>query len=155
MHFWKSYQGQIVVLWLRGAFIRCHFTACWYLLKCTIYIAFLPPAFSLCGSHRYELLKDRKVALYWDPSKGYLPFFQVTTGIGLEIVIIDLLPYTTYSVFVRACTSVGCSIGPATIAMTTAGIPSDMASPTVHNVTTESAILVWEEPANTNGPLTE
>ncbi|XP_030271338.1 usherin [Sparus aurata] len=67
----------------------------------------------------------------------------------------DLLPFSTYSYSVIACTSEGCTISPPTNITTLEAPPATVEAPTADNITSSSINISWSKPASQNGEVTE
>ncbi|XP_041469805.1 usherin-like [Lytechinus variegatus] len=67
----------------------------------------------------------------------------------------DLLPYTTYSYSVEACTSGGCTTSDAVTVTTIQMAPSGLDSPVVLQTDSTWIQLSWDYPTNTNGIITK
>uniref|UniRef100_A0A672FK37 Usher syndrome 2A (autosomal recessive, mild) n=1 Tax=Salarias fasciatus TaxID=181472 RepID=A0A672FK37_SALFA len=67
----------------------------------------------------------------------------------------DLLPFSTYSYSVIACTSEGCIASPHTNITTLEAPPASVEPPTVTSVTSDSIEISWSKPTMENGEVTE
>ncbi|AWP01780.1 putative usherin-like [Scophthalmus maximus] len=67
----------------------------------------------------------------------------------------DLLPFTTYSYSVIACTSEGCITSPRTHITTLEAPPATVGAPTVDTVTSNRMNISWSKPVTQNGEVTE
>uniref|UniRef100_A0A4W6FW95 Usherin n=1 Tax=Lates calcarifer TaxID=8187 RepID=A0A4W6FW95_LATCA len=67
----------------------------------------------------------------------------------------DLLPFTTYSYAVIACTSEGCIISSHTNITTLEAPPATVEAPTVVTITSNSINISWSKPPTQNGEVTE
>ncbi|XP_070688414.1 usherin [Pempheris klunzingeri] len=67
----------------------------------------------------------------------------------------DLLPFSTYSYSIIACTSEGCIISPHTNITTLEAPPATVEAPTVDSVTSNSINISWTKPLTQNGEVTE
>ncbi|XP_035991625.1 usherin [Fundulus heteroclitus] len=66
----------------------------------------------------------------------------------------NLLPYETFSLQVRACTNVGCSVsGMSQYFQTLPAPPEGVPAPHLHSDTPTSVLLSWGAPERSNGPL--
>lgn len=90
----------------------------------------------------------------------YLPcvmyFYQVVQSWSSRIDLGEkdpLTPHTEYVVELEACTSGGCTRGPAVTAKTKPDQPMGMDTPIVSNITTTSMDITWSPPQTPNGPL--
>ncbi|XP_071494817.1 LOW QUALITY PROTEIN: usherin-like [Diadema antillarum] len=66
----------------------------------------------------------------------------------------DLMPFTTYSYSVEACTSGGCTTSESVVVTTLQMDPSGLAPPTVLQTDKTWIYLSWDYPTNTNGIIT-
>uniref|UniRef100_A0A667ZN39 Usherin n=1 Tax=Myripristis murdjan TaxID=586833 RepID=A0A667ZN39_9TELE len=67
----------------------------------------------------------------------------------------DLLPFSTYSYAVIACTSEGCVTSPHTNITTLEAPPAVVDAPAVNNITSHSMNISWSVPLTQNGEVTE
>uniref|UniRef100_UPI0037E7E888 usherin n=1 Tax=Semicossyphus pulcher TaxID=241346 RepID=UPI0037E7E888 len=67
----------------------------------------------------------------------------------------DLLPFSTYSYSVIACTSEGCITSPHTNITTLEAPPATVEAPTVDSITSDSLNISWSKPLTQNGEVTE
>ncbi|XP_039982949.1 usherin [Xiphias gladius] len=67
----------------------------------------------------------------------------------------DLLPFSTYSYSVIACTSEGCTTSPHTNITTLEAPPATVEAPTVDTITSNSMNISWSKPLTQNGEVTE
>ncbi|XP_029001116.1 usherin isoform X2 [Betta splendens] len=67
----------------------------------------------------------------------------------------DLLPYSTYSYVVIACTSEGCISSPHTSITTLEVPPASVEAPTVDGITSDTMKISWSKPPTQNGEVTE
>uniref|UniRef100_A0A3Q4AAY9 Uncharacterized protein n=1 Tax=Mola mola TaxID=94237 RepID=A0A3Q4AAY9_MOLML len=67
----------------------------------------------------------------------------------------DLLPFSTYSYSITACTSEGCITSPHTNITTLQAPPATMEAPTVDGVTSSSINISWIKPPTQNGEVNE
>ncbi|KAM3624776.1 uncharacterized protein V6R79_001428 [Siganus canaliculatus] len=67
----------------------------------------------------------------------------------------DLLPFSTYSYSVIACTSEGCTTSPHTNITTLEAPPASVDAPVVDSVTSSGANVSWSKPLTQNGEVTE
>ncbi|XP_070842368.1 usherin [Chaetodon trifascialis] len=75
-------------------------------------------------------------------------------GNTTSYTFLDLLPYQTYSLQVKACTSVGCSVsGMSPSFRTLAAPPEGVPAPYLYSDTPTSVLLSWGAPERSNGPL--
>lgn len=92
------------------------------------------------------------------PSQQLTKFFflsvQLSEGTSRQQTLHDLMPFTTYSVRVEACTCfLCCSRGPVSELRTQASVPSQQPPPRLITVTSRSALLEWDEPLQPNGVI--
>lgn len=79
---------------------------------------------------------------------------QLSEGTSRQQTLHDLMPFTTYSVRVEACTCfLCCSRGPVSELRTQASVPSQQPPPRPITVTSRSALLEWDEPLQPNGVI--
>ncbi|XP_044201958.1 usherin [Thunnus albacares] len=67
----------------------------------------------------------------------------------------DLLPFSTYSYAITACTSEGCITSPYTNITTLEAPPATVEAPTVDTITSNSINISWRKPLTQNGEVTE
>ncbi|XP_061735051.1 usherin isoform X2 [Nerophis ophidion] len=67
----------------------------------------------------------------------------------------DLLPFSSYSYSITACTSEGCLTSPHTSITTLEAPPATVEAPTVDSITSNSMNISWATPATQNGEVTE
>ncbi|KAM7406312.1 hypothetical protein PAMP_000697 [Pampus punctatissimus] len=67
----------------------------------------------------------------------------------------DLLPFSTYSYTIIACTSEGCITSPYTNITTLEAPPATVEAPTVDTITSNSINISWSKPLTQNGEVTE
>ncbi|KAM9366692.1 usherin [Symphorus nematophorus] len=67
----------------------------------------------------------------------------------------DLLPFSTYSYSIIACTSEGCITSPPTNITTLEAPPATVEAPTVDSITSNSINISWNKPLTQNGEVTE
>lgn len=75
----------------------------------------------------------------------------VFNGLALMATIPELLPFTVYSFFVRACTVTGCGTSESTQVQTLEAPPTFQMRPNVSTLTATSLFVEWEEPEEPNG----
>ncbi|XP_068172657.1 usherin isoform X1 [Antennarius striatus] len=66
----------------------------------------------------------------------------------------DLLPFSTYSYSVMACTSEGCIVSPHTNITTLEAPPASVEAPRVETITSNSLNISWSKPPTQNGDVT-
>lgn len=64
-----------------------------------------------------------------------------------------ITPYTNYTFVVEACTSLGCTDGPATTFLSAAGVPSGVSVPTVFAVESRKFLVGFDAPSIPNGVI--
>nr|XP_057944950.1 usherin isoform X3 [Doryrhamphus excisus] len=109
--------------------------------------------------------QGRSLLLSWDPpsspngaitmynlySEGNLEF----SGLSRHFLFRRLDPWTTYTLTLEACTSVGCTRGPPHHVTTDAAPPDLQPSPTPLSIGSDHVLLSWGCPAHPNGPIEE
>jgi len=65
----------------------------------------------------------------------------------------QLQAYTTYTLYVTACTLPGCTASPSISLTTSSDLPMNLQPATVDNVTSSSVQLTWTDPQLPNGPI--
>ena len=66
----------------------------------------------------------------------------------------NLLPFTSYSYVIQACTSAACSLSPPSIITTDEATPTDLPPPTLRALSSTSISIMWVEPRSPNGVIT-
>ena len=79
----------------------------------------------------------------------------VFAGFGFSAIVSGLVPFTTYSFIIRACTSGGCGSSQATQVQTLEASPSLQPAPNVTTVNATSLIISWDFPSEPNGVVTQ
>ena len=69
--------------------------------------------------------------------------------------IVGLTPFTNYTIFIRACTRVGCADGDSVIFSTPPDIPMGQGPPTLTILGSRSIEATWLPPTTPNGVITE
>ena len=72
----------------------------------------------------------------------------------VTFIHIDLQPYTEYTLYVEACTSAGCTIGPPLTVLTNEDTPVGLLSPIVTVEGARSIRIEWTLPSQPNGIIT-
>lgn len=86
------------------------------------------------------------------PTKLFFLSIQLSEGTSRQQTLHGLMPFTTYSVRVEACTCfLCCSRGPVSELRTQASVPSQQPPPRPITLTSRSALLEWDEPLQPNG----
>jgi len=78
---------------------------------------------------------------------------QATSSASQLIEMRHLRAYTTYEVYVEACTRAGCTQSPSTSLTTSTDLPVNLSAPVVVNVTSTSVYLTWTDPLVPNGRI--
>jgi len=65
----------------------------------------------------------------------------------------DLQAYTTYEVYVDACTSAGCTSSPSITLITSSDLPHDLDAAIVRSINSTSMQLTWSDPRQPNGRI--
>jgi usherin len=78
------------------------------------------------------------------------PVYQ---GISLQYVLVNLQPYTSYSVRLESCTTAGCARSTSQQFMTSSIPPANQLAPSVGFVNATSVSLQWGPPSNSYGSL--
>jgi len=78
---------------------------------------------------------------------------KVLHSISQQVELSQLRAYTTYEVYVSACTLAGCTPSPSISLTTSSDLPMNLRPATVENITATSAQIVWTDPQVPNGPI--
>ncbi|KAM4744035.1 usherin isoform 2-T2 [Anableps anableps] len=82
------------------------------------------------------------------------PLSVTVPGNTTSYTFLNLLPYQMFSLQIRACTSVGCSVsGTSQYFQTLPAPPEGVPAPHLYSDTPTSVLLSWGAPEKTNGPL--
>jgi len=88
-----------------------------------------------------------------DYSRLWTVFVKASVSSSPLVELHQLQAYTSYSVYVEACTVGGCTRGPATSLTTSTDLPVDLSAALVHNITSTSVQLTWSDPRLPNGRI--
>ncbi|XP_060070524.1 usherin-like [Ylistrum balloti] len=111
-----------------------------------------------------QVLGPRALRITWQtPQKpnGLLEMYVVRLPVPrqeirntsvLTLNVTDLLPFSTFSVTVTACTDGGCTESPAVSVRTDPTIPEGQDPPIPHPVSQNMIAIAWQGPSLTNGP---
>ena len=75
-------------------------------------------------------------------------------GIDFSFSLDGLTPFSSYSFFVEACNSIGCSASAEASTTTLQATPEDLQAPQLRNLTSTSAHIEWLAPTSPNGLIT-
>ncbi|ELU01149.1 hypothetical protein CAPTEDRAFT_219707 [Capitella teleta] len=119
---------------------------------------FAPPAITVESS--------TSITLVWNaPTKpnGYIVQYIIyeeavgpltnISGSARQYTTQGLLPYTRYTFWMAACTSIGCTSSSTVSATTDADIPTGFRQPNLIVISASSIQLFWQPPREPNGPL--
>ena len=100
---------------------------------------------------QYELLITGIDGLTEDPP------MIVYSGLGsqLSATITGLMPYTSYDILLRACTSGGCNTGMSKRGRTIQAAPQFQPAPNVTAAASTSLLVAWDPPPTPNGIITQ
>jgi len=74
-------------------------------------------------------------------------------SLSQRVELTELRAYTTYDVYVTACTQAGCTPSPSTSLTTSSDLPTNLHPATIDNVTSTSVQLAWTDPQVPNGNI--
>lgn len=114
------------------------------------------------------IMSNTSVLVTWQmPTRANAPLPSLSFRVYMNDTILDILPSsvfsifvrnlypsTTYSFFVEACTSGGCTSSAKQIATTPDGVPVGVTRPTVSDVADRSFSVTWVPPIRTAGVIT-
>lgn len=106
-------------------------------------------------------VESRRLEVYWDPPlqpNGVITLYQLFvedvlrfSGTANSTIIDNLEPFTEYSFFVQACTSIGCSNSMASTGQTLPDSPVGLAAPNLTVLSPSSIQANWDQPDMPNG----
>ena len=106
-------------------------------------------------------VESRRLEVYWDPPlqpNGIVTLYQLFvedvlrfSGTANSTIIDNLEPFTEYSFFVQACTSIGCSNSTASTGQTLPDSPVGLAAPNLTVLSPSSIQANWDQPDMPNG----
>ena len=112
------------------------------------------------------VVSSSSIDLTWSPptqSNGIIQMYQLfRSGGGVVNMSVynnpnnaftdtNLTPFTEYSYFLQACTSVGCTSGPPALAITNEDTPEDFPPPMLSAISESSILILWSAPNSPNG----
>ena len=93
-------------------------------------------------------IKDNGQIFNYTLSVNQMMFFM---GLQFDYTIVDLTPFTSYSVFIQACNLAGCASSTTAMAETDAALPGIPLPPTLVALDSNVVEVSWTAPAEPNG----
>lgn len=78
---------------------------------------------------------------------------QLFRGLELSLEIVDLMPFTNYSISLETCNSIGCVPGDRLDVQTLQDIPEGLDRPRLRNLTSTEVAIEWSPPTAPNGEI--
>lgn len=110
-----------------------------------------------------NLAEATRLSVYWDPPimpNGVIMNYDLFVDGGLVFsgpqnftIVSGLNPFTEYSLFVQACTAVGCTNSTSVIGQTLPDVPMGVAPPNLTVLSPSSIQVTWQEPDMPNGVI--
>ena len=76
---------------------------------------------------------------------------DVYSGLSLQSTVTNILPFTTYSFTVSACTIVGCLASRPVSIRTLSDFPEQQMPPSIKALSTTALAISWQPPLKPNG----
>ena len=108
-------------------------------------------------------VESRRLEVYWNPPSqpnGIITHYSLFvndelrfSGAANSTIVDNLDPFTEYSLFVQACTAVGCANSTATTGQTLPDSPAGLATPNLTVLSPSSIQANWDQPDMPNGVI--